>query len=72
MLSPLVQDIVAHMASSSSGFFKGQQYHLDQVRLGSALYGYGGKEKNSFRWLTRITGIKEVQSRSSSAHARWA
>lgn len=55
----LVQDIIAHMASSSSGFYKGQEYHLDQVRIGSALYGSEGNT-SAFRWLTRITGIKQV------------
>ncbi|CAL8461973.1 g1504 [Coccomyxa elongata] len=57
--SNVSQDIIAHMASSTSGFFKGQQYHLDQVRLGTALYG-SGKDNSAFRWLTRITGIKKV------------
>ncbi|BDA41304.1 Alanine racemase [Coccomyxa sp. Obi] len=57
--SNISQDIIAHMASSTSGFFKGQQYHLDQVRLGTALYG-SEKDTSAFRWLTRITGIKKV------------
>ena len=34
-----VQGIIAHMASSTDGFFDGQQYHLDLVRLGTAMYG---------------------------------
>ncbi len=53
------QDIIAHMASSTAGFRKGQEYHLNQVRIGSALYGSGPSD-SAFRWLTRITGIKEV------------
>ncbi|EIE25075.1 hypothetical protein COCSUDRAFT_61318 [Coccomyxa subellipsoidea C-169] len=57
--SNVSQDIIAHMASSTAGFRKGQEYHLDQVRIGSALYGSGPSD-SAFRWLTRITGIKEV------------
>ena len=55
------QAVIAHMASSSSGFRDGQQYHLDLVRLGTALYSFD-KEGSAARWLTRITGIKQARS----------
>ena len=54
-----VQGIIAHMASSSEGFFDGQEYHLDLVRLGTAMYG-SEWNTTAARWLTRITGIKQV------------
>ena len=53
------------MASSSSGFRDGQQYHLDLVRLGTALYSFD-KEGSAARWLTRITGIKQVRPPDNS------
>ena len=57
-----VQDIIAHMATSTSGFFQGQEYHLDLVRLGTVNYLFGNQSSSSAaRWLTRITGIKQVQ-----------
>ncbi len=55
-----VQGIIAHMASSTDGFFDGQQYHLDLVRLGTAMYG-SQSNTTAARWLTRITGIKQVR-----------
>ena len=58
-----VQDIIAHMATSTSGFFQGQEYHLDLVRLGTVNYLFGNQSSSSAaRWLTRITGIKQVQA----------
>ncbi|CAK0783713.1 hypothetical protein CVIRNUC_006912 [Coccomyxa viridis] len=55
------QDIIAHMATSTSGFFQGQEYHLDLVRLGTVNYLFGNQSSSSAaRWLTRITGIKQV------------
>ena len=59
MWANATQDIIAHMASSSEGFFDGQQYHLDLVRLGTAMYG-SEWNTTAARWLTRITGIKQV------------
>ena len=55
------------MASSSDGFFDGQQYHLDLVRLGTALYG-SERNTTAARWLTRITGIKQVHQQSQYLH----
>ena len=54
-----MQGIIAHMASSSDGFFDGQQYHLDLVRLGTAMFG-SLWNTTAARGLTRITGIKQV------------
>lgn len=54
-----MQGIIAHMASSTAGFFDGQQYHLDLVRLGTAMYGVRANT-SAARWLTRVTGIKQV------------
>jgi hypothetical protein len=67
-----MQTIIAHMASTSSGFYEGQQYHLDMVRLGTALYG-SEWNTSAFRWLTRITGIKQVTlwPLKSKASAPW-
>ena len=57
-----MQGIIAHMATSTSGFFQGQEYHLDLVRLGTVNYLFGNQSSSSAaRWLTRITGIKQVQ-----------
>ena len=50
------------MATSTSGFFQGQEYHLDLVRLGTVNYLFGNQSSSSAaRWLTRITGIKQVE-----------
>ncbi len=54
-----MQGIIVHMASSTAGFFDGQQDHLDLVRLGTAMYGVEANTSVA-RWLTRITGIKQV------------
>ena len=53
------QGIIAHMASSSSGFYQGQQFHLDLVRLGTALYSFEA-DRSAARWLTRITALKQA------------
>lgn len=57
------QAVIAHMASSSSGFYQGQQYHLDLVRLGTTLYSFEA-DHSAARWLSRISAIKQVRSPS--------
>ena len=55
------QAITAHMASSTSGFYQGQQYHLDLVRLGTALYSFEAP-RSAARWLARISAIKQARA----------
>ena len=58
------------MATSTSGFFQGQEYHLDLVRLGTVNYLFGNQSSSSAaRWLTRITGIKQVEGSEGASKA---